>query len=109
MNIGKSKKENNVQFRRKGNSSKAITALIAGILTLVTFLILIFYSGIKEDTPQAFAICATAALVVSFIGMLVSLKCIREQDGSYGVPYAGTAVNGIAFLIYIITYILGAV
>ena len=103
------KKENNVQFRKKGNSSKAIASLILGVFTLITFLFLIFYSGIKEETPQAFAVCATAAMVVSFIGFLVSLKCIREQDGSYGVPYAGMAVNGVAFITYIITYLMGAV
>ena len=105
----KIKKDNNVQFRRNGFSGKAVTALVTGCLTVVIFLILIFWSGIKEETPQAFAVCATAALVVSFIGLIVSIKCVREQEGGYAVPYAGMAVNGIAFITYMVTYILGAV
>ncbi|MBO4420601.1 MAG: hypothetical protein IKW90_02055 [Lachnospiraceae bacterium] len=105
----RTKRENNVQFRKSGYSAKAIAALIAGILTMIVFLILVFYSGIKEETPKAFAVCGTAALVVSFIGLLVSMKCVREQDGGYKVPYAGMAINGITFLTYIVTYILGIV
>ena len=103
------KKNNNVQFRKSGYSGKAIASLISGILTLITFLVLILYSVIKEETPKAFAICATAAMVVSFIGLIVSIKCVREQDGGYGIVYAGMAVNGITFLTYIFTYIIGAV
>lgn len=105
----KPKKENNVQFRKSGYSAKAVAALITGIMTLIVFLVLILYSGIKEETPKAFAICGTAALVASFIGLLVSMKCVREQDGGYKVPYAGMAVNGITFLTYLVTYILGLV
>ena len=105
----KDNKKNSVQFRQSGYSGKALTALISGILTVIVFLILVFYSGIKEETPQAFAVCATAAMVVSFIGLIVSIKCVREQDGGYAVPYAGMTVNGLAFLTYIITYFLGAV
>ena len=103
------KKENDVQFRRQGFSGKALTALICGCFTLVTFLILIFWSGIKEETPTAFAICATAAMVISFIGLLVSIKCVREQEGGYAVPYAGMTVNGIAFITYIVTYTIGLI
>ena len=103
------KKENNVQFRKNGSSGKAVGSLITGIVTAVTFLVLIFWSGIKEETPQVFAIVATAALVISFIGLLVSIGCIREQEGSYAVPYAGMAVNGITFITYMTTYILGLV
>ena len=105
----RARKENNVQFRKSGSSPKAVAALLAGVLTMIVFLVLVFYSGIKEETPKAFAICGTAALVVSFIGLLVSMKCVREQDGGYKVPYAGMAVNGITFLTYIVTYILGIV
>jgi len=103
------KKEDNVRFRRSGYSGKALAALITGIVTALTFLILIFWSGIKEETPQIFAIVATACLVVSFIGLIVSIGCIREQESGYAVPYAGMAVNGIAFLTYMTTYILGLV
>lgn len=105
----RARKENNVQFRKSGSSPKAVAALLAGVLTMIEFLVLVFYSGIKEETPKAFAVCGTAALVVSFIGLLVSMKCVREQDGGYKVPYAGMAVNGITFLTYIVTYILGIV
>ena len=101
------KRENNVQFRRSGYSAKAVTALVAGILTFIIFIVLIFWAGIKEDTPKAFAICGTSALVVSFIGLIVSIKCVKEQDSGYAVPYAGMAVNGITFISYMITYIIG--
>ena len=103
------KKENNVQFRKKGFTAKAVTALVTGSITIVMFLVLIFWSGIKQETPKAFAVCATAALVVSFIGLIVSIKCVKEQEGGYAVPYAGMAVNGMAFLTYMVTYILGRV
>lgn len=101
------KKKNDVQFRKQGFSAKALTALICGILTMITFLVLIFWAGIKEETPKAFAVCATAAMVISFIGLIVSIKCVREQEGGYGVPYAGIAVNGIVFITHVITYMVG--
>ncbi|MBR4776878.1 MAG: hypothetical protein IK007_04615 [Lachnospiraceae bacterium] len=103
------KKDNNVQFRRSGYTAKAVTALIAGILTFIVFIILILWAGIKEDTPKAFAILGTAALVVSFIGLIVSIKCVKEQDSGYAVPYAGMAVNGITFITYMVTYIIGLI
>lgn len=103
------KKDNNVQFRRSGYTAKAVTALIAGILTFIVFIFLILWAGIKEDTPKAFAILGTAALVVSFIGLIVSIKCVKEQDSGYAVPYAGMAVNGITFITYMVTYILGLI
>ena len=103
------KKDNNVQFRRSGYTAKAVTALIAGILTFIVFIFLILWAGINEDTPKAFAILGTAALVVSFIGLIVSIKCVKEQDSGYAVPYAGMAVNGITFITYMVTYILGLI
>ena len=103
------KRENNVQFRKNGYTSKAITALIAGVITFVIFIVLIIWAGVKEDTPKAFAICGTAALVVSFIGLIVSIKCVKEQESGYAVPYAGMAVNGITFITYMVTYILGLI
>ena len=103
------RKDNNVQFRKSGYTAKAVTALIAGIVTFIIFIVLIVWAGIKEDTPKAFAICGTAALVVSFIGLIVSIQCVKEQDGGYAVPYAGMAVNGITFITYMVTYILGLV
>jgi len=105
----KKKDENKVQFRKSGVSGKAAAALAVGIITLVVFLILVLWSGIKQETPQAFAVCGTAALVISFIGLIVSIKCVREQEGGYAVPYAGMAVNGLTFLTYLVTYILGIV
>ena len=103
------KKDNNVQFRRSGYTAKAVTALIAGILTFIVFIFLILWAGIKEDTPKAFAILGTAALVVSFIGLIVSIKCVKEQDSGYAVPYSCMALNGITFITYMVTYILGLI
>ena len=103
------KQDNNVQFRKTGVSGKSVASLIAGILTLLTFLTLVLWSGLKNETPKAFAFCGTAALVVSFIGLLVSVKCLREQDGGYKVIYAGIAVNGITFVAYLVTYMIGLV
>ena len=48
----KQKKQNNVQFRQTGTSTKAVAALIIGIATMIVFLVLVLYSGIKEETLQ---------------------------------------------------------
>ena len=79
----KKKKENNVQFRRNGFSAKAVTALVTGILTVIVFLVLVFWTAIKEETPQAFAVCATARPR----SRRLSGKTHQGKSGYFGIAY----------------------
>lgn len=101
-------KKDNVQFKGPKPTGRAKAALISGCVTLCTFIVLIMYSGIKESTPDLFAILAVCALMLSFIGFVVSIRCAKE-DNNYALPFAGTIVNGVAILIYVFTYIMGIV
>lgn len=100
-------KDDKLQFRDTSTSSKALAALITGGVSLLMIAVFIIYRGIKEETPKLFAIMATGALVVTLIGLIVSLKCLRKHLASYKLPYAAVIVNGFAFLVYMITYLMG--
>lgn len=100
-------KDDKLKFNNTNISSKAVAALITGSASLLLFIIFILYRGFKEETPQIFAIIATAALVVSVIGFFVSIKCTKKTNSDYKVPFAGVIVNGLAFIIYLVTYIMG--
>ncbi|MCQ2496734.1 MAG: hypothetical protein MJ131_09105 [Lachnospiraceae bacterium] len=100
-------KDEKLQFRDTSAPSKAMAALITGGVSLLMIIIFIVYRGIKEETPKLFAIMATGALVVTLIGFIVSLKCLRQHLASYKIPYAAVIVNGFAFLVYMITYLMG--
>lgn len=101
-------KKDNVQFKGPKATGRAKIALITGCVTLTVFLFLIIYSGLKKETPDLFAIVAVGALMLSFIGFVISIKSAKE-DNNYAIPFAGTIVNGVAMLIYIFTYIMGIV
>ena len=101
-------KKNDVKFKGPGATGRAKAALITGCAALAAFLFLILYSGLKKDTPKLFAVAAVLALIMSFIGFVVSIKCTKE-DNNYTLPFAGTIVNGVALLIYIFTYVMGIV
>lgn len=101
-------KKRNVEFKGPAATSKAKAALVVGGVCIATFLFLILYSGIKKETPKLFASVAVLALMMSFMGFIISIKCVKA-DSNYRLPYAGTIVNGLALLIYIITYVLGIV
>ncbi len=100
-------KDDKLKFNNTNTSSKAVASLITGSTSLLLFIIFVFYRGFKRETPQIFAIIATAALVVSIIGFLVSIKCTKKTNSDYKIPFAGVIVNGLAVLIYLITYIMG--
>lgn len=102
-------KDDKLQFGKKESSSKVLAALITGSASLAMFIIFIFYRGIKQETPQIFAILATAAWVISFIGFIVSIKYARKPQLGYKIPFASVIVNGLAFVVYLVTYALGIV
>lgn len=100
-------KDDKLQFGKKESSSKVIAALITGGASLTMYLVFILYRGIKEETPEIFAILSTLALVVTFIGFLVSIKYARKPQSSYKLPFISVIVNGLGFMIFLVTYALG--
>lgn len=100
-------KDDKLQFGKKNVQTSAMASLITGSASLLMFVIFIFYRGFKLETPKIFAILATAALVVSLIGFMVSIKQVKKPNSNYVVPFVGVIVNGLAFMVYLVTYILG--
>lgn len=90
-------------------SSGALVALITGSLALLLLIVLSVVSGVRGETPFSFGVIGIIAMIVSLAGLIVSVKSIYERDVYTSVSIAGIAVNGIALVMYVFTYVFGLV
>ena len=98
-----------VKFRGRHNSRSALPALILGILALIAFPVLSVMSAASGTTPLSYGIIGMICALVSLVGLIVSIRATQEHDIYMSVPIAGMIVNGIAFVLYVIIYVLGLV
>ena len=98
-----------VKFRGRHNSWRAVLFLITGSIAIAVLITLSILSAVKGEAVFAYGVAGMAAALVSLIGLIVSIVATRERDVYVSVPIAGMIVNGIAFLMYVIIYVLGLV
>ena len=98
-----------VKFRGRHNSWRAMLFLITGSIAIVLFVVLSILSAVEGTTSFVYGVIGMCAALVSLAGLIVSIAATRERDVFLSVPIAGMVVNGIAFLIYVIIYVLGLV
>lgn len=85
----------------------AFASLVSGSLMLILFIVLVCVCAFSSSVPAWFGYLAMAACVLSLAGFIFAATAFKERDVYQSIPIAAMAVNGITFLIYVITYILG--
>ena len=98
-----------VKFRGRHNSWRAVLFLVTGSIAAALLIVLTILSAIEGEASFIYGVIGMAAALVSLIGLIVSILATRERDVFLSVPIAGMIVNGIAFLVYVIIYVLGLV
>ena len=98
-----------VKFRGRHYSWRAVFFLVTGSIAIVLLIILSILSAIRNETSFTFGVIGMVEAVVSLVGLIVSIVATRERDTYLSVPIAGMVVNGIAFILYVIVYVLGLV
>ncbi len=98
-----------VKFRGRHNSWRAVLFLVTGSLAVAALIIMSILAAIEGEAAFAYGIVGMAAALVSVVGLIVSIIATRERDVFVSVPIAGMIVNGIAFVLYVIIYVLGLV
>lgn len=98
-----------VKFRGRHNSWRAVTALVTGSLAIILFIVMSAMAAASKGSDIFFGVAGIASMLVSLAGVVVSAKATREKDIFVSVPIAGMIVNGSAFLLYLVIYVLGLV
>lgn len=98
-----------VKFRGRHVSVRALVFLITGSLAIAAFLVLAILAAVGNGAGTWFGAVGMAAAIISLVGLIVSVKAVGERDVFVSVPIAGMIVNGTAFLLYVIIYIIGLV
>lgn len=98
-----------VKFRGRHNSIRAIIYIATGAISLILVPILWTLAAKRGSTPVWMGVVGIIAAVVSLVGTVGCLRASRERDVYVAQPVAGLAVNGIAFVVYLIIYTIGAV
>ena len=97
----------NVKFRGRHVFPRALIFLITGVLTVVAYIVIAVLTVSRGGTDTTMGVLATVSALVSLIGLIASIRAMEERDIFLSVPIAGMVVNGISFLIYVVTYIVG--
>lgn len=96
-----------VKFRGRHVSARALVFLITGILSIIVYIVLTVVTVASGGAPAIFGTIGLLAAALSLAGVIISAKATGERDIFVSVPIAGMIVNGISFLTYVITYIVG--
>lgn len=98
-----------VKFRGRHHSWRAIIFLIVGSLALVAFFVMSFWAALHEGAVFSFGIIGLLTMAATLAGVIICARAMNERDVFISLPIAGIAVNGVAFLIYLIAYVVGLV
>ncbi len=100
-------KRKNYIFTNKKHSEKAIMATILGIISMVSVIIVIYMTYLKNGEATAgYGMTGVLATIFSLIGLLLGLVTIREKENYKLFPILGTILNtvvllGMAFILYL--------
>lgn len=106
IRIGKRRK---IQFTDKKHPFLGIVSLIIALVSFFLMLGLFIGSGIaKGNGGIVYGYLGICNLIFSTVGFIFSLRCYKKEDVYMTTPTAGSILNGIIIIIYLILYFQGA-
>jgi hypothetical protein len=106
VRFGKRKK---IQFSDKTHPTRGIVSVVLGILALL-FLILLCVLSCREggDAGIGVGFAGLGVFAMSVAGFILALRCYREEDIYMITPTAGSILNGLLTLVFMVLFFIGA-
>lgn len=105
IRIGKRRK---IQFTDKKHPIMGIFSLLMAVISLVLMIALFIFSGMEGGKGGiVYGYLGIINFVLSAIGFILALRCFRKEDIYMTTPTAGSILNGIIIIIYLILYFWG--
>ncbi|MCR5520833.1 MAG: hypothetical protein K6F44_02845 [Lachnospiraceae bacterium] len=98
-----------VKFRGRHHSHRAVVFLVTGSVCLVAFIVLSVICAVTDTESELIGFFGIAGLIMSVLGIVMSVLSMKERDIYISDSVAGIAVNSVATLIYLIIYIRGMI
>ena len=106
--MGLLKKRRRIQFTNKYHPTFGILSMVMGIAVWVFMIILFIISGISEGMSGiVIGIFGLLILIVAIIGLVMGVKCKKEEDIYTITPNTGIVLNTLMVLLCLILYIVG--
>ena len=100
------KKRNNFIFTNKKKSSRAVMAVILGVISLASLGIVVFLSYLNDGSALiSYGFTGLLAAVFSLIGLILGVVTIQNRDYYRFFPVMGILLNFLALaLVSLILY-----
>lgn len=105
IRMGKRRK---IQFTDKKHPRSGIVATLMALGALVMMFVLFLCSGNAGGQGGiVFGYLGICNLILSVVGFVMALRCMKQDDIYMTTPTIGSVINGLIIIIYLILYILG--
>lgn len=106
VQIGKRKK---IQFTDRIHPVMGIISVILGVVSMGGLITLCVLSGnTKGNSGLIAGVLGMLAMIMSFIGFFMAIRCYRRDDIYMVTPTIGSIVNGIMVIIFLLLFFIGA-
>jgi hypothetical protein len=98
------------KFSGRSHSKKGLISVSAGIISLITLLVLsIISSYSKGNGGLILGIIGMVLFVISIVGFVLGIKGCREKEIYYTAPIAGMVLNGFLSILFFTLYMVGII
>ena len=98
----------NIKFKGREHSKRGILSLLLGLLSLITFVVISFVSGVaKGKGGIELGLIGLLCAACSVVGFLIGIKSFKEKDIYLVAPIMGLGLNGVMLIVYFCLYIVG--
>ena len=102
------REHNKLKFKGRHYSVRAFVSIGHGAVSLIGYIVMAVLSE-QSGGNAGFGI-GVAGLFMAAVavgGLIIGLKSLKERDIYMSFVYAGVIVNSVAFVIYLISYVIG--
>lgn len=107
IRIGKRRK---IQFTDKRHPAIGIISTIIAVLSFVLMIALCVTSSLEKGNGGImYGYLGVFNFILSLTGFIFALRCYRKEDIYLTTPMAGSLLNGVIIVLYMILYFWGTV
>ncbi|MBP3702317.1 MAG: hypothetical protein J6I65_00890 [Lachnospiraceae bacterium] len=97
-----------IQFTDKTHPKRGIVSVIIGAVCMIcTFALFIGAGRARGNAAAWYGYLGMITMLVAFTGLILGIRCFKEEDIYYTTPTAGVILNGLLTLCYVVLLFVG--
>ncbi len=105
IRIGKRRK---IQFTDKKHPMMGIASMVMSFVSLIIMFALFIGSGNAQGQGgMVYGYLGMLNLILSVVGFVLALKCLKKDDVYLTTPTIGSVLNGMIIIIFLMLYLVG--